>query len=311
MSSAMDFFYFDKNEEQYYEKVFEEFEKKKIDLDVSIALLKKWVESQRHLPEVPDTNALIYFLTVSKFSVEKAKVRIDMYYTIRGLMPEIFTVHPLSPEMKFQTEITYCFPLPKLTEKNERIIYMGFNRSHGPDEFSHERFFIQLTHMMELLTHKDKNNNMHVIFDCDGVKIGHIPKFSPLVIKKFVVYFQKVYSYRIASAHIVNSNPFAETMMNNVILPLLPSKVQQRVVIDQGTTNILLEFGQSILPTDIGGKESSRDKINEMLMKCFEEMKLRFDTIQHMTTDESLRASELKNDEILGYYGTFKQIDVD
>lgn len=48
-----------------------------------------------------------------------------------------------------------------------------------------------------------------------------------------------------------------------------------------------------------------------MLYRKFEEMKPRFDKIQYMTTNESLRPTKLENDDILGYYGSFRKIDVD
>lgn len=48
-----------------------------------------------------------------------------------------------------------------------------------------------------------------------------------------------------------------------------------------------------------------------MLYRKFEEMKPRFDKIQFMTTNESLRPSKLQNDDILGYYGSFRKIAVD
>lgn len=48
-----------------------------------------------------------------------------------------------------------------------------------------------------------------------------------------------------------------------------------------------------------------------LLLKEFERMKPRFDRLQTMKTNESLRPEELLNDDTLGYYGNFKKLDVD
>ena len=41
------------------------------------------------------------FLNLNKFSIEKTKVKIDMYYTIRGVIPELFELsNPKLENMK-------------------------------------------------------------------------------------------------------------------------------------------------------------------------------------------------------------------
>lgn len=99
------------------------------------------------------------------------------------------------------------------------------------------------------------------------------------------------------------------------------------------TSDVLLElYDKSILPKDVGGEEKSLEELRgsqvfsavlldyfytfnlffiEMMHRKYEEYKPRFDKIQFMKADESLRPSKLENDDILGYYGSFKQIGVD
>lgn len=46
-------------------------------------------------------------------------------------------------------------------------------------------------------------------------------------------------------------------------------------------------------------------------LKCFEEMKERFDVLVSMKSNEELRPGKPVNDEFFGFYGNFKNIDVD
>ena len=43
---------------------------------------------------------------MNKFSVELTKQRLDMFYTMRSIVPELLLRHPLSPDMIEQSKIT-------------------------------------------------------------------------------------------------------------------------------------------------------------------------------------------------------------
>lgn len=43
----------------------------------------------------------------------------------------------------------------------------------------------------------------------------------------------------------------------------------------------------------------------------FEEYYDRFEALQNMKVDESLRPTPLENDDMLGFYGNFKKLSVD
>lgn len=58
------------------------------DLDI----LKKWLATQPHLKANTDNQFLLAFLRGCKFSVEKAKSKIDKYYTIRSKFPSTFQI---------------------------------------------------------------------------------------------------------------------------------------------------------------------------------------------------------------------------
>jgi hypothetical protein len=92
-------------------------------------------------------------------------------------------------------------------------------------------------------------------------------------------------------------------------------------------------FATEDLPKDYGGKGPSLQQLNgryfaqrykrgrfarlccfyflEMMREKLLEYQKRFDELDKLRVDERLRPAKLNNDEILGFYGNFKKIDVD
>lgn len=79
-----------------------------------------------------------------------------------------------------------------MTNKNERVLYLRLNENYEPEDFLHERWIIQVLHVLEVLTQEDKCNNLHIIFDCASQKLAHISRFSSVLLKKFLVIFEVI-----------------------------------------------------------------------------------------------------------------------
>lgn len=53
---------------------------------------RQWIEKQPHLRARTDDQFLISFLRGCKYSMEKAKSKIDKYYTLRTKYPDFYTI---------------------------------------------------------------------------------------------------------------------------------------------------------------------------------------------------------------------------
>lgn len=60
-----------------------------------IQALKTWIEQQPHLRARTDDQFLLAFLRGCKFSLEKAKSKIDKYYMLRSKFPDLFALRDL------------------------------------------------------------------------------------------------------------------------------------------------------------------------------------------------------------------------
>lgn len=62
-------------------------------LSDDLAALKEWIHQQPHLRANTDDQFLVAFLRGCKYSLERAKSKIDKYFTFRSKFPEIFCTY--------------------------------------------------------------------------------------------------------------------------------------------------------------------------------------------------------------------------
>nr|CAH7724662.1 unnamed protein product [Callosobruchus chinensis] len=260
---------FSVNKEQRIEKALITFGVKNDDLQDSIQTIKSWFTTQKHLPETPNDNIIMNFLFMTNFSIENAKKRLDMYYTIRDLIPELFRdKNPKLPHMQRTADKIYCIPLPKVTEEGYRITVMK-NDGLPPEEFDPYNVIAHMANVMEIRINEDVTIGDIYIYDFSNAKMGHIVKLTPIVLKKSAVAFEEVFSNKVKQMHFLNCPSFAESVIN---------------------------LAKSFL----------KPKLQERKMEQYQD---RFDTLDSLKVDEKLRPTPLVNDEVLGFHGNFRRLN--
>jgi hypothetical protein len=70
-------------------------------LQSDLKALKEWIKQSPHLRVRTDDQFLVTFLRGCKFSLEKAKQKFDLYYTVRSDLPEVMLNRdPLNERLK-------------------------------------------------------------------------------------------------------------------------------------------------------------------------------------------------------------------
>ncbi|KAG5886250.1 hypothetical protein JTB14_020814 [Gonioctena quinquepunctata] len=284
--------------------------KTKENMEQDIKILVNWIESQPHLPEIPDNNTIMNFLMINKFSIENTKPKLDLYYTMRSLFPDFFeNKHPLSPNMQKLMDKLYYFPLPKATEEGYRVTIF-YIRDDVPDCFSVNEFFAHTNNINDIRLQEDCHLGEIYIYDLKNLKIGTISQVTPTIVRNASIISQKVFNNNIQQIHLVNYPSFMEPLLT-VSKQIISSEVARKIFLHRDAITIADIISPKILPKDFGGDEPSLEEFNEIWRKKFLEYKERFDVLEKMRVNEKLRPTPLINDDVLGYHGSFKKLDVD
>ncbi|XP_024869429.1 uncharacterized protein LOC112453102 isoform X2 [Temnothorax curvispinosus] len=103
-----------------------------------IRTLREWLSKQPHLPNHIDDAKLERFLFNCKNSIERCKLILERYYTVRTSLPEFFAARdPLSQDIQDCFTTIECVVLPSLTEEGYRVTIF---RLRNPDM---EKFSVQ------------------------------------------------------------------------------------------------------------------------------------------------------------------------
>ncbi|XP_057659647.1 retinol-binding protein pinta-like isoform X1 [Diorhabda carinulata] len=291
------------------EKVLKIFEMSEADLMQDICQIRDWFRKQRHIPEIPSNSLIQHFLIMNKFSIEKTKKKLDFYYSIRTMIPEIFqNKNPKLPHMQEITKFAYCVPLPKLTEDLYRVNI--FKIIGEPKHLNVYNVLAHQLNIIEVKCHEELSMGDVLIIDLQDVTMGHFVKVTPQHIRKANLILENVYSTRLKQIHLVYPSPCID-MLVTLLKSVLKPKLFARIQVHPSAESLLKQIPADILTKDYGGNEPSLDHFQELWKQKLHQYSDRFDKLDSMKVNEKLRPAPLKNDDVLGYYGNFKSLNID
>ncbi|KAJ3644919.1 hypothetical protein Zmor_022617 [Zophobas morio] len=287
---------------------YESFGRTEESVDDDVTIIKEWMKTQPHLPELMEDVKIKNFLSLNKFSLEKTKEKIDMYYTIRALIPDFFAEsNPKSDLIRRVFDQMYMAIFPTLVDGVTRV-YLAKGKSPSsmhPFELTNLWYDVY-----ELRLSEDFMIDEILIFDVDSFALNDVKKLTPMYMSKFFAVYKKVYAIRMKKLIIMNCPSFF-SVIATILKAVLPPKLFERVEFCPDDSAVKRLFPKKVLPKDYGGEGPSLEEMNEMLKAKLAEHQDRFDKLDAMRVDERLRPEKLSNDDILGYYGSFKKLDVD
>ncbi|XP_076258482.1 alpha-tocopherol transfer protein-like isoform X2 [Rhynchophorus ferrugineus] len=189
-------------------------------------VIKEWLKKQLYLPQNIDDNLLRRFLHTCNNSIEQTKTLIDLFYTIRAQIPEIFSNRdPASMELKEIFDNFDFIPMPKLTKNNEKI-FVYHIKYPDPDKYHFinalKVFFIFAD--VRMLVEKDIPDGEIPIFDMANFTLKHLSKINLSVLKKYMVYTQEAHPIKLKGIHLLNVPHFLDRCMQ-IVKPFMKTEV--------------------------------------------------------------------------------------
>lgn len=197
-----------------------------------LAKVREWLTKQPHLKVRDDDQSLINFLRGSKFSLERTKEKLDLYYTVRTAMPEMFTERdPMSPRNLELIKLGVLVPMPNtITPDGPRVMLIRPGR-YDPSKFTINEVFRINSYFMDICLQED--DNMIVagqigIIDLSDCTMSHFLQMSPSMVKRITVLSQDASPLRLKGFNYVHT-PSGFEMVFNLFKKFLNEKNRSRV----------------------------------------------------------------------------------
>lgn len=280
-------------------------------LEELLIKLRLWLKQQIHLPEDISDQRLKLYIYSAKFNLEKVKKRLDLHYTLRNLVPEVFTTRdPLADcVIKINTYAQFV-TLPKLTPENHRIIMTRWLHSDSSvfDIYELMRYCCLI---MDTRIEEDIVNSDVMIYDCANLTFNHVLKYTPVAVKKLDLILES-YGSRMKAIHVINTPSFFDVLFT-LLKSVMKAKLVNRIhLYTSGIESIYGIIPKSLLPVDYGGEQPSLNILSDMWHAKLVERREWFLKEEKVKVNESLRSNSVINpDDLFGVSGTFRKLDID
>lgn len=271
--------------------------------------VKEWLRKQPHLPELPEDKLIDRFLITNKFHVEAVKSKLDVYFSVRSLLPEFYGHDPCGERMRSVAEALYLVPLPKPTAAFSRIICFKL-KDANVEKFDVIDSLGYLMNIIEVRLREDYCLSDIYIYDLQGTTIGHVLKVSPMILKKMNYLIEKLYKTSIEGIHIINAPIFIKSALA-MFSKYLKEKIMSRVRTHENLESLHEAVPTCYLPSDLGGTQKSLPEYQEIWRMKLIQFKPVLEHLQTLRVKEELRPVKLPENEFLGINGNFRQLDVD
>ncbi|XP_022824632.1 alpha-tocopherol transfer protein-like [Spodoptera litura] len=288
-----------------------------VDTSRELEVFKDWLHKQPHLPHVVDDILLLRFLTCCRFSLERAKRTIDLFFTIRANAPDLFCKRdPWSSEIQRVFEITDMLPLPQRTKENYQVFIYRLNNPNL-DLFN----FVDAVKTFFMLADTRITENHDIpkgeipIFDAANVSLRFIGKVNLSALRKYMMYTQEAMPIRLKQVHVINAPSYINKIYG-LCKPFLKTEVAKLIQFHEPNTDTLYkDVPQELLPTEFGGKAGSIESIKRVWIKKIEAKRDWFLANDKLwAIDESRRPSgnhDDRADKVKELPGSFRSLALD
>ncbi|XP_071526879.1 alpha-tocopherol transfer protein-like isoform X14 [Panulirus ornatus] len=277
--------------------------------------IRDWLKHQPHIKARTDDWTILRFLRGCKFSLERTKEKLDMYYTCKTLCPEWYKNRdPQDKKLRSILELGALLPLNGSSVRGARTVLarMGLPQAvvYNMDELTQGS---QL--MLELLMEEDEAvsiTGIEIIIDIEGMTFTHVAQMTPVFIKKAMTMLQEGYPVRPKGLNYINT-PAAFDTVFNIFKSFMKEKMKRRVHIHGSDLESLYkEVPKEVLPVEYGGTNGTIEEIKKYWLDRVDARRDWLLDDENYGVDESKRPGKAKTSaDLFGIEGSFRKLTVD
>ncbi|XP_055532754.1 retinol-binding protein pinta-like [Wyeomyia smithii] len=277
---------------------------------------RQWIAKTAYMRSRIDDQFLIAFLRGCKYSLERAKEKLDMFYTVRTMSPELIRGRdPEDPKTLEIIRLGVGLALPNTESPDSPRVILIRPAMYDPAKYTIEDVIRVSTMANDLMMVEDDNfviAGQIGILDLANVTMAHFLQFSPSFVKKMTMMSQEASPLRQKGFHYINT-PSGFELVFNMFKNFMSEKNKSRLYVHGHDLESLYEHvPKRLLPAEYGGEAGPIQDIINRAEKKFLANREYFLEEDQYGTDERKRPGRPKDAESLfGVDGSFRQLQVD
>lgn len=203
-------------------------------------------------------------------------------------------------------------PLPGLTPNGRRVVVLrSSDKDFIPNNVADAMKITMMIGDLRLAEEKVGVAGDVYILDASVASPAHFAKFTPAIVKKFLICVQEAYPVKLKEVHIINVSPIVDTIVN-FVKPFLKEKIRDRIHIHSSLEELYNFVPKTMLPSEYGGDAGSVKDLNEQWRAKLKENTAWFKEQEASKANETLRPGGSVSEETLfGVDGTFRKLAID
>ncbi|KYQ46324.1 Alpha-tocopherol transfer protein [Trachymyrmex zeteki] len=241
----------------------------------AVAEIKRWIEESDDIHARMDDFLILRFLRVSKFNIEKCKIRIRNCYKQRSELPEWFTnTDPFQPELQEMIDLGSALPLRKPDNQGRLIVIVRCTR-HDPTIHKMLDLIKMITIALDIAMKYYPTGSVYgyaLFIDTSNPTLRHIAQLRPSLLMNIVHMCQKCYPGRVKSINVFNVSEIFNGILQ-IFKSFLTEKMKNifHVYSYKTTQNCFKDIPANILPVEYGGTDGTIKELTEYWKKLIEE----------------------------------------
>lgn len=282
-----------------------------------IQALREWMEKQPHLRGRTSDQFLVAFLRGCKFNSEKAKHKLDQYYTLQAGIPEVFSNRSVDDEISLEIiRMGVILRLPRHEDDEGPCITIIRTTIYDTDKYKFADVIRVGTMFGEIMMLEDDNSVISgyvEIMDMKDVGANQLFQLHPSLLRKLSVFADEASPMRQKGTHFINvPGPFEAGFRG--VKAFFPEKATKRIHLHATGSETLYEhIPRKYLPIEYGGENGTIPEIVAAMEAKFLSYREHFKENANFGITEELRKTEkaVDYDSIFGIDGSFKKLTID
>lgn len=294
-----------------------------------LAELKGWIMRTPHLRARTDDQFLVSFLRGCKYDVDRAKTKIDSFYTIRSAVPEFFANREITQDFIDFIRGGFIIPLPDTDGPAGQRVFLC-RTTYNPNQVAVTDLHKYVAMLQDIMMLEDDNlmlSGSYYVFDYKNVRMDHFKSLTSTIIRKTLTAWQNGNPFRLKGIFYINT-PSVVMHVLNFIKSLMKDKMRLRVSWHESSDMVSVDFFPQInvfaedyeilydiipkrlLPFEYGGDAGKISEIMEYWVQKVLQYEEYFKEDAKYGTDEDKRPGIPQTTQTLfGLSGSFQNLD--